>query len=99
MKNRKRMTEERLRWSIEEALRAVNVPGIEKNVYDLGMVEEIRIIDDEVHLTFNPKSNLCSGLQLAFDVRRAVKSVGGIRRVELHVHDSSMTEANGAEPE
>jgi len=96
MKNGKGIAEERMLLRVKETLKTVNVPGSGRSVYDLKMVEEIRVVGDEVHLFFNPKSKLCSGLQLAFDVRKALKSVEGIRRVELHVRGDSVIGINGS---
>lgn len=76
-------SERALRESVIQALRTVGFAG--ENVYDLEMIKHLHVEEGRVSLTFSPSSVLCASIQVAFDVRRAVRQVKGVGRVELRV--------------
>ncbi len=80
-------SEDTLKADILRTLRDVSAPGEKGSVYDLNMVQDVHIEEDRVRLVFTPHGMLCSSMQIAFDIRSAVKMVSGGRKVEIHIAD------------
>ncbi len=60
-----------------EKLKSVVDPHTRQNVWDMGLIEELEVGDNEVKLTFRPSSPFCPiGQQLAFAIKRSVESLG-----------------------
>jgi len=76
-----------LKNEIVEVLRGIIIPEKEASVYDLGMIYDVQIEEDRVKLVFAPHAYLCSSVQVAFNIRSAVRAVSGVRKVEIHVAD------------
>ena len=90
-------SEEILRKEVMEALRQVMVPERNASVYDLELVHDVRIEKGVVRLVFSPQAMLCSSVQVAFNIRHAVRLVDGVRKVEIHVADFERVTISGKE--
>lgn len=65
------------------ALRDVYDPEISINVYDLGLIYNLDIIDSHVHVQHTLTSMMCPFAdQICQDITDAVKSVEGVETVE-----------------
>ncbi len=76
-----------LKNEIVKVLREIMIPEKEASVYDLGMIYDVQIEEDRVRLVFSPHAYLCSSVQVAFNIRSAVRAVSGVRKVEIHLAD------------
>jgi ATP-binding protein involved in chromosome partitioning len=66
------------------ALRHVKDPELNHNLVELGMIQEIEIIDDYVHVDIQLTTPHCPFADtILSNVRDAVKSVPGVNRVEV----------------
>jgi len=67
-------------------LKEVIDPHTNVNVYDMGLISKLRVSEDRVSLTFTPSSSFCPiGPQLAVGIKRKLKSIEGIKQVDLMV--------------
>ncbi len=65
------------------ALREVYDPEISINVYDLGLIYNLDVKDDHVHLQHTLTSMMCPFAdQICNDIEQAVQSVQGVATVE-----------------
>ena len=80
-------TEDVLKSEVIEALRGVMIPERNASVFDLDLVNDVQIKNGHVRLIFSPGAMLCSSVQVAFNIKHAVGSVSGVRKVEIHVAD------------
>lgn len=76
-----------IRSRVIKLLRTMHVSHAEKNLYDMDVVREIGVEDDgRVRIIFVPPSDLCPvGINLAFEVKRKVKRIDGVKSVDLRV--------------
>ncbi|WP_456475322.1 metal-sulfur cluster assembly factor [Candidatus Pyrohabitans sp.] len=59
-----------------EKLKSVIDPHTGQSVYDMGLIEDLRVNDGEVSLKFKPSSPFCPlGVQLATSIKTALKEV------------------------
>ena len=80
------MDDEELEKEIIEALKNVNDPETNINVYDMDLIRDLKVENGKTSLKFSPSSNVCPlAIQLAFNIKRAVESVKGVNRVDLTV--------------
>jgi metal-sulfur cluster biosynthetic enzyme len=78
--------DEELKGRIIGALKKVNDPETNMNVYDMDLITDLKVENGNIHLEFTPSSNVCPlAVQLAFNIRRAVESVEGVVDVEITV--------------
>lgn len=69
--------------AVIQALREVYDPEISINVYDLGLIYNIDIKDDHVHVQHTLTSVMCPFAdQICQDITDAVKGVNGVATVE-----------------
>lgn len=69
-----------------EALKGVNDPETNMNVYDMDLINDLKVEDGKITLRFTPSSNACPlAIQLAFNIKRAVEAVEGVKEVDLSV--------------
>ena len=65
------------------ALREVYDPEISINVYDLGLIYNLDVKDDHVHLQHTLTSMMCPFAdQICNDIEQAVQAVEGVDKVE-----------------
>ena len=80
------MDDDELKNEIIVALRNVNDPETNINIYDMDLINDLKILDGKVTLRFSPSSNICPlAIQLAFNIKRAVESVEDVKEVDLTV--------------
>ena len=80
------MKDNELKEEIIEALKKVNDPETNMNVYDMDLIKDLKAENGKITLKFSPSSNVCPlAIQLAFNIKRAVESVEGVRKVDLTV--------------
>ena len=80
------MKDAKLKNEIIEALKNVNDPETNINVYDMDLIKNLMVEDGKVTLKFSPSSNVCPlAIQLAFNIKRAIESVEGVKGVDLTV--------------
>ncbi len=67
-----------------ERLRKVMDPHTRQSVWDMGLIEDLKVEDNEVSLTFRPSSPFCPiGQQLAFAIKRSVEELGVKAKVRV----------------
>ena len=71
---------------VVEALRSVLDPHTGVSVYEMGLISDIVVGDDNVSLTFMPTSPFCPvGIELALSIRDQVLTVDGIKKCDVKV--------------
>jgi len=73
-------------------LKEIVDPHTNVNVYDMGLISELKVSKDAVSLTFRPTSPFCPlGVQLAHNIKRRVMSIDGVKKAKVkvvgHVHE------------
>lgn len=69
-----------------DAIKQVVDPHTGVNVYDMGLVSDLKIDDSVVSLTFIPTSPVCPmGLQLAKDIKDKVMGIDGISNCKVNL--------------
>ncbi|HDP97536.1 MAG TPA: metal-sulfur cluster assembly factor [Euryarchaeota archaeon] len=69
-----------------DAIKQVMDPHTGVNVYDMGLISDLKINDDIVSLTFIPTSPVCPmGLQLAKDIKDKVMGIDGISNCKVNL--------------
>ncbi|WP_457590229.1 iron-sulfur cluster assembly protein [Geoglobus sp.] len=67
-----------------ERLRKVMDPHTRQSVWDMGLIEDLKVEGNEVSLTFRPSSPFCPiGQQLAFAIKRSVEELGVKAKVRV----------------
>lgn len=67
-------------------LKTVMDPETYLDVLTMGLIQDLVVEDGAVSLTFKPTVPTCPmGIQIAMDIKRAVKSVPGVEKVEITV--------------
>ncbi len=62
---------------VVEKLKRILDPHTKQNVWEMGLIEDLKLEGDRVKLTFRPSSPFCPiGKQLAFAVKRAIEDLG-----------------------
>ena len=80
------MEDDRLKKDIIEALKKVNDPETNINIYDMDLINDLKVKDGKITLRFTPSSHVCPlAIQLAFNIKRAVESIEGVKKVDLTV--------------
>lgn len=79
--------EQTLRDKVEDALRTVHDPEIPVNIYDLGLVYEIKIGgNNTVQITMTLTAPACPAApEIIFDVENKVRSIQGVTDVHVHL--------------
>ncbi|MEE8402228.1 MAG: iron-sulfur cluster assembly protein [Candidatus Hydrothermarchaeaceae archaeon] len=69
-----------------EELKRVMDPHTNQDVYEMGLVKDLRVEGAEVSLTFVPSSPYCPlGVQLATAIRDQVRQMEGVEKVDVTV--------------
>jgi metal-sulfur cluster biosynthetic enzyme len=69
-----------------EALRDIVDPHTNLNVYDMGLISDIKVSKGSVTLTFRPTSPFCPlGPQLAQNIKRRLRDVKGVQKANVKV--------------
>lgn len=79
-------------------LKEIVDPHTNVNVYDMGLISELKVSKDAVSLTFRPTSPFCPlGVQLAHNIKRRVMSIEGVKKANVkvvgHVHEQMINKS------
>jgi len=75
-----------LRDKIEEALKTVYDPEIPVNVWELGLVYDVKIDDGKVNVTMTLTAPACPVAgDIIFEAESKVKSIEGVTDVHVHL--------------
>jgi metal-sulfur cluster biosynthetic enzyme len=83
---------------VAEALREIVDPHSRVNVYDMGLISDIKVSKDSVSLTFRPTSQFCPlGVHLSMNIKRRLLRLQKMKKAEVtivgHVHAESINKA------
>lgn len=81
-----------------ERLKKVIDPHTRQSVWDMGLIENLKVEGNEVSLTFRPSSPFCPiGQQLAFAIKRSVEELGVKAKVRVvgYVKENELNEVLG----
>lgn len=71
---------------VVEELKKVMDPHTNQDVYEMGLVKDLRVEGAEVSLTFVPSSPYCPlGVQLATSIRDQVRQMEGVEKIDVTV--------------
>ena len=71
---------------VVEKLRSVMDPETYLDVLTMGLIKDLVVENGNISLTFKPTVPTCPmGIQIAHDIKTAVKSVPGVRKVDITV--------------
>lgn len=69
-----------------EALKAIVDPHTDMNVYDMGLISDIKVSGTSVSLTFRPTSPFCPlGVHLAMNIKRNLRGIKSTKEVDVNV--------------
>jgi metal-sulfur cluster biosynthetic enzyme len=72
--------------SVVDALKTVMDPHTGQDVYEMGLVKNLRVEGDQVSMVFEPSSPYCPlGTHLATSIKKAAETVDGIEKVIITV--------------
>ncbi|MBN9297671.1 MAG: DUF59 domain-containing protein [Filimonas sp.] len=75
-----------LRDKVEEVLHTVYDPEIPVNIYDLGLVYEVKIDDAKVNVTMTLTAPACPAAgEILFDVEQKIRGIEGVADVHVHL--------------
>ena len=67
-----------------EILQGVMDPHVGLNVWDMGLVHDMKFEGDQVHVTFIPTSSFCPmGIQLAVAIKKALLTMDEVNKVNI----------------
>lgn len=71
---------------IVEELKKVIDPHTNISVYDMDLISNLKVNNENVTLTFVPSSPYCPlGIQLAFAIKQKIKEIKDVKSVEVKV--------------
>jgi len=71
---------------VVKTLKEIIDPHTQMNVYDMGLISELKVTKDNVSLTFRPTSPFCPlGVHLAQNIKRRLMDLKGVKRAEVKV--------------
>lgn len=71
---------------VVEALREIVDPHSRINVYDMGLISEIKVTKDSVSLTFRPTSEYCPlGVHLSTNIKRRLLGLPKTKKATVKV--------------
>ncbi|MEW5747921.1 MAG: iron-sulfur cluster assembly protein [Candidatus Thermoplasmatota archaeon] len=71
---------------VVEALREVVDPHSQINVYDMGLISELKVTRDSVSLTFRPTSQFCPlGVHLSTNIKRRLLGIPKTKKATVKV--------------
>jgi metal-sulfur cluster biosynthetic enzyme len=71
---------------VVEKLKSIMDPHTGKSMYDMQLISDLEIKDEEVTLTFEPSSPYCPiGVQLAQALKTGVESIKGVKKAKVTV--------------
>ena len=80
-----------------ERLKSVIDPHVGVDVYTMGLIQDIKVEEDKVEVTFVPSSPFCPlGIELARMIKNALDGIEGVRTVVTvrgHVKEEDINKA------
>ena len=78
-------------------LKEIVDPHTNMSIYDMGLISELEVTDDEVSLVFRPTSPFCPlGIQFAQNIKRRLDQLDGVKKAAIkvvgHVHEDAINE-------
>jgi metal-sulfur cluster biosynthetic enzyme len=71
---------------VVETLKGIIDPHTNMSVYDMGLISEVNVTEDEVSLTFRPTSPFCPlGVHLALNIKRGLARIEGTKKADVKV--------------
>ncbi len=71
---------------VVEALKEIVDPHSQINVYDMGLISDIKITKDSVSLTFRPTSQFCPlGVHLSTNIKRRLLGLPKVKKAKVTV--------------
>ena len=71
---------------VVEKLKTIMDPHTGKSMYDMELISDLEVGEDEVTLTFEPSSPYCPiGIQLAQAIKSGVESIEGVKKAKVTV--------------
>ncbi len=68
------------------SLREIVDPHTNLNLYDMGLISEMKVSKDSVSLTFRPTSPFCPlGIQFAHNIKRRLLRLKGVKKADVKV--------------
>ncbi|MBN1678322.1 MAG: DUF59 domain-containing protein [Candidatus Thermoplasmatota archaeon] len=68
------------------SLREIVDPHSNINLYDMGLISELKVSKDSVSLTFRPTSAFCPlGIQFAQNIKRNLLGLKGVKKADVKV--------------
>ncbi len=80
---------------VVEKLKKVVDPHTRQSVWEMGLIEDLEVSENEVNLVFRPSSPFCPiGQQLAMAIKRSVEELGIKAKVKVtgYVKEKELTE-------
>ncbi|MDI6655088.1 MAG: iron-sulfur cluster assembly protein [Candidatus Hydrothermarchaeota archaeon] len=75
-----------LEEKVVEKLKGIIDPHTAVSVYDMGLISGLKVVDNNVSLTFIPSSPFCPlGIQLAMAIKKGLKDIEEIKDVKINV--------------
>jgi metal-sulfur cluster biosynthetic enzyme len=72
--------------TVVEELKKVIDPHTDQDVYEMGLIKDLKVEGNIVSLKFVPSSPYCPlGVQLATSIRDSVKGIEGVEKVKITV--------------
>ncbi len=78
-----------------ERLKRVVDPHTRQNVWDMGLIEDLEVSENEANLVFRPSSPFCPiGQQLAMAIKKSVEELGVKAKVKVtgYVKENELNE-------
>lgn len=71
---------------VVDALKEIVDPHANMNIYDMGLISDIKVSKDAVSLTFRPTSPFCPlGVHLATNIKRQLLSIKKMKNADVTI--------------
>jgi len=71
---------------VVDALKEIVDPHSQINVYDMGLISDIKVTKDSVSLTFRPTSQYCPlGIHLSTNIKRRMLALPKVKKADVTV--------------
>lgn len=81
-----KISNKELKHQIIHALEQVIDPEVGMNVLEVRLIQNLKIDNGVVHLTFTPTSPICPlAFQLGIDIKKAIEKVEGVEKIMMDV--------------
>jgi len=71
---------------VVDALKEIIDPHTNMSVYDMGLISDINVTEEDVSLTFRPTSPFCPlGIHLALNIKRRLADIDGTKKADVKI--------------